>query len=47
MTSVSHAKHRQIREIGEIRVTQKYSFYSSYYLPSVSGSSANHVFKNQ
>ena len=44
MTSVSHAKHRQIREI---RVTKKYSFYSSYYLHSVSGPSANLVFKNQ
>ena len=49
-TSVSHAKHRQIREIGEIRVRIKQrkihmKKYSGYYFPSVSGPTANLVFK--
>ena len=50
MTSVSHAKHRQIREIGEIRVRIKQrkihvKKYSGYYFPSVSGPTANLVVK--
>ena len=45
---MSHAKHRQIREIGEIRVRIKQrkihvKKYSGYYFPSVSGPSANLV----
>ena len=49
MTSVSHAKHRQIRE-SEIRVRIKQrkihvKKYSGYYFPSVSGPTANLVFK--
>ena len=50
MTSVSHAKHRQIREIGEILVRIKQrkihvKKYSGYYFPSVCGPTANLVFK--
>ena len=50
MTSVSHAKHWQIREICEIRVRIKQrkihvKKYSSYYFPSVSGPTANLVVK--
>ena len=52
MTSVSHAKHWQIREICEIRVRIKQrkihvKKYSGYYFPSVSGPTANLVFKNR
>ena len=49
---MSHAKHRQIREIGEIRVRIKQrkihvKKYSGYYFPSVSGPTANLVFKKK
>ena len=47
MTSVSHAKHRQIREI-RVRIKQRkihVKKYSGYYFPSVSGPTANLVFK--